>query len=45
MKNVIKIIVFSALISLNVVIWYEHFGDVFAKVVLIAILVFVFFDK
>jgi hypothetical protein len=45
MKDTKKIIIFSALISLNVVIWYGHFGDVFAKLVLIAILVFEFFDK
>ena len=45
MKSIIKIIIFSALVSLNVVIWYDHFGDVFARLVLIAILVFVFFDK
>lgn len=45
MKETMKIILFSALVSLNVVIWYDHFGDVFARLVLIAVLVFVFFDR
>lgn len=45
MKETMKIIIFSTLTSLNVVIWYDHFGDIFVRLVLIAILVFVFFDK
>lgn len=45
MKDTIKIIIFSVLISLNIVIWYDHFGDVFARILIVAILTFIYFDK
>ncbi|MBL7072061.1 MAG: hypothetical protein ISS26_07865 [Candidatus Omnitrophica bacterium] len=42
MKNTIKTIIFSTLITVNIVVWHEILGLDFLRVVVAAVLVLVF---
>lgn len=44
MKNTLRIVIISSLVNLNIVIWYDIFGDIFLRLALITILVVLFVD-